>query len=88
VVEEVKVFVGNLCVRALSSLRRRPFMALETRPNPQKQSVLPVLNRYSRYLFKPLPQVPNFRLALAIGHLMLKNNPVVQVLINSSLVLV
>src|SRR5258706_4711537 len=58
-------------------------MTLETRSTSQKQSVL---NRYSRYLFKPLPQVPSFRLALAIDHLISKN-PVVRVLINSSLVL-
>ena len=83
-VEEVKVFVEDLsCARVLSSLRRRPFMTLETRSTSQKQYVP---NRYSRYLFKLLPQVPSFRLALAIDHLISKN-PVVQVLINSSLVL-
>lgn len=84
-VEAANVFVEHLlCVRVLSSLRRRPFMALETRSTPQKQSVL---NRYCRYLFKPSPKSQVFQLALAIDHLIQKN-PVVQVLINSSLVLV
>jgi len=84
VVEEVKVFVEILsCARVLSSLRRHLFMALETRSTLQKQSVL---NRYSRYLFKPLPQVPSFPTGTGDRSSNLKN-PVVQVLINSSLVL-
>lgn len=70
VVEEVKVFVENLsCARVLSSLRRLLFMTLETRSTLQKQSVL---NRYSRYLFKPLPQVPSFSTGVAIDHLISK----------------
>ena len=58
-------------------------MTLETRSTPQKQ---PVLNRYPRYLFKPLPQVPSF--PTGTGDHLISKIPVVQVLINSSLVLV
>lgn len=70
-VEAVNVFVEHLlCARVLSSLRR-PFMALETRSTPQKQSVL---NRYCRYLFKPSPKSQVFQLALAIDHLISKKS--------------